>query len=60
MTRSTSNTVRMLYFMTSVLVYNAWQLANIIVAVAIGVQLVTPIISKPELVRNITRFIEGG
>jgi len=60
MTRSESNTVRMLYFMTSVLVYNAWQLANIIVAIVIGVQLPRPIISKPELVRNITQFIEGG
>ncbi len=60
MTRSTSNTVRMLYFMTSVLLYNAWQLANIIVAIVIGVQLVRPIISKPILARNITQFIEGG
>lgn len=60
MTRSSSNTVRMIYFMTSILVYNAWQLANIIVAIVFGMQLVRPIISMPELARNITRFIEGG
>lgn len=60
MTRSSSNTVRMIYFMTSVLAYNAWQLANIIVAIVLGMQLVRPIISMPELARNITRFIEGG
>lgn len=60
MTRSTSNTVRMLYFMTAVIVYNAWQLVNIIVAIAIGVHLIRPIISMPELTRNITQFIEGG
>jgi putative transposase len=59
MTRSTSNTVRMLYFMTAVLVYNAWQLANIIVSIATGVQLVRPIIAMPVLARNITQFIEG-
>jgi hypothetical protein len=60
MTRSTSNTVRVLYFMTAVIVYNAWQLANLIIAVAIGMQLTGPIISMPRLARNITQFIEGG
>jgi len=60
MTRSTSNTVRVLYFMTAVIVYNAWQLANIIIAIALGMQLTRPIISMPKLVRNITQFIEGG
>jgi len=60
MTRSTSNTVRMLYFMTAVLVYNAWQLVNTIVSIATGVQLARPIITMPEFVRNITQFIEGG
>ena len=51
---------RMLYFMTAVIVYNAWQLVNIIVAIVIGVHLIRPIINIPELTRNITRFIEGG
>lgn len=60
MTRSSSNTVRMLYFMTSILVYNAWQLVNIIIAIVIRIKLIRPIISMPELVRNITQFIEGG
>jgi hypothetical protein len=52
--------VRVLYFMTAVIVYNAWQLANLIIAVAIGMQLTGPIISMPRLARNITQFIEGG
>ncbi len=44
----------------AVIVYNAWQLANVIVAVVIGLQMVRPVISMPELARNITQFIEGG
>jgi hypothetical protein len=41
-------------------VYNAWQLANVIVAILIGVQLIRSTITMPELTRNITQFIEGG
>jgi len=51
MTTSTNYTVRLVYQMLSVILYNIWILANIMLAEKIGTELKTPIIKLTQLKR---------
>jgi hypothetical protein len=52
-TTSTNFTVRLVYQMLSMIVYNAWQLANILLAIELGAELRKPLIKLTQLVRVI-------
>ena len=52
-TTSTNFTVRLVYQMLSVIVYNLWQLANILLAIEIGTELRKPLIKLTRVVRVI-------
>jgi Transposase DDE domain len=57
-TTSTSFTVRLVYQMLSIILYNAWVLANVILAAILRTQLRTPIIKLTQLKRVIRLRIE--
>ena len=57
-TTSTNFTVRLVYRMLSVVLYNAWVLANIMLAIILGIELRRPIIKLTELKRVIRLRIE--
>jgi hypothetical protein len=57
-TTSTNYTVRLVYQMLSVILYNVWQLANILLAIRLEIELMTPIIKLTQLKRAIRVRIE--
>jgi hypothetical protein len=57
-TTSTNYTVRLVYQMLSVIVYNVWQLANILLAIELGAELKKPLIKLTQLVRVVRMLIE--
>ena len=58
MTTSQNYTVRIVYQMLSVIIYNLWQLANILLAVELKVKLKNPIIKLTHLARIFRLSIE--
>jgi len=57
-TTSKNFTVRMVYQMLSVIVYNVWQLANILLVIELGTELRKPLIKLTQLTRVVRTRIE--
>lgn len=58
-TTSPNYTVRLIYQMLSIIIYNIWQLANIILARELMVKLSRPLIKITDMVRTFRRTIES-
>jgi len=57
-TTSTNYTVRMVYLMLSIILYNVWMLANIILANNLGVDLIKPMMKLSQLAKSFNMWIE--
>lgn len=58
MTTSQNYTIRLIYHMLSVIIYNLWQLANILLAAELMVKLLAPLIKLTHLTRIFRMEIE--